>query len=752
MEEAQMIDTKARCTRINFQKGTFVIAAFTPVKQTGDLPKYFTMKGDFYVKQGEEYVVKGALDTKTKYENSYNAIRVAKDIDLSNASKEDVRKFLASAISPSKADLIVDSIEDPIDVLERRDIEALSTIKGIGLATAEKLLDKYVAQKDFSEVYIELGKYGLTTKAIQKICKYFGSPDKAIAVIKNNPYELTVVDGYGFTKADDIFLSDPENKPTDKRRVQAYIKHMFEELAGEGHTWLSPEDFIARIRKFIPDADLKYAITYVKESPKYEIVNFKEGELRITTKELLEVENEIAVRLCELMDADSSIKAENYEDSIKRTEKINGWQYDEYQRKAIDDMFNENVYILQGLGGTGKSSAIHAFLNAIESFGYSYGQCALSGKAANNLTLVTGKKGSTIHSMLEVDPYTGKFVHNESNKLPYNVIVLDELSMVDIRIFLSLLRAIKSGSKLIMLGDWGQLEAIGVGIMGGLVRSNVVPMTLLKKIHRQAKESAIITHSIAIRGGQTPEELKLKSNTLRRYGVKKDLEYVLVGNKEEEKILPITIRKFKEQLENYDIRDIQIACSTKSSGVVSTMALNQAAQAVYNPKSDNDDFIELGIKNKYEIRVGDKVINMKNNKMATSPDGLSRPIFNGNTGVVKQVGVTEENEQFVVVDFEGIGDVLVDGDEALRSIELGYAATIHKLQGSTIKCVIFALPFHFLLNKRELGYTGMTRASEYQVIVTSPRSFRKMIAETSVKKKHTNLADILAKIKTEGDN
>lgn len=702
------------------------------------MPTKFSGKGNIFVKVGEEYKFQGELDTKTNYENSFNIISLTKDIDLSKASKSEIKTFLESATSESKAQLLVDGLDDPIKVLEEQDFSALTKIKGIGQATAEQLIDRYFAQKDFSEAYIALSKYGLTTNAIQKVCRHFGSPDKAIAVVRDNPYELTQVDGYGFSRADSIFLSDEKNTPVDNRRVEAYIEYMFEKLEEEGDSWMAPEDFIKKIKEFIPNADLEYAVKHVQSSSKYVYKNI-DGDKMISTERLYSIEKQIAHHINRLKSAECDMDLTGWEEAVERIEKVNGWQYNDEQRQAIESMINENVFMLQGLAGSGKSTTVSAIISAVQSKSYMVGQTALSGKAADNLTKVTGMKGHTIHSLLGYSPEKNGFEFDEKEKLPHRIIVLDELSMVNTTIFLDLLKAIKTGSKLIMIGDYGQLEAIGVGVMGGLIRSKQIPMTLLKRIHRQSQESAIITHSISVRSGVKPKELKDTAGLNDIYGIKEDLEYLFVDNDSERDILKHSLVKFKEALNNFSIDDIQIICSTKKSGVVSTYELNEKAQMIYNPDKGQPS-IELGFKEyRYELRVGDKVINVKNNRNTLAPDGAPKPIFNGNTGVIKEINSIENS---LIVEFDNIGEVVVEG-ESVKNIELGYAITTHKSQGSTIKCVIFALPFHYLLNTKELVYTGMTRASDYQVIITSPRSLRRSIKNTSVSKKRTHLERLL---------
>jgi len=742
MATDELIRFKGVCSYILFNKNNFVIAKMKVIDGNKTLPSNLTIKGGgIFVEKGKTYTIDAKKDEKAKYDDTYEAVRVAMDMDLSPENKASVRAFLEAILPKQRANALIEAVEDPIKALEEEDYELLCSVKGIGQSTADKMIGAYNAQKDLTVAYVGLKDFGLTREAIIKICKHFGSPELAVKEITDNPYKLVGVSGYGFSKADSVFLSLEENSPTDHRRVEAYINFMFTKEEEEGHTWVSPREFVDKLKTFIPEADERYGAKYVMESPDF-VVKDVDGVKRISSAKMYKIEEEIVKHLKRLMSVPTTMKLDGYEKSVEATEKMNGWEYSDEQRKAIDEMINRNVYMLQGLAGTGKSTTVKALLNAVESFGYTYSQCALSGKASNNLSLVTGKEGNTIHRLLGSKGGSGGYIHDEKNKLDANVVVLDELSMVDARLFLDLIRAIPTGGKLIMLGDFGQLEAIGVGIMGSLIKSRVVPMSILKKVHRQAAASAIITHSISVRNGIKPEGLKLTENGI--YGEKQDLEYIFVDDNKEREIFKETMAKFRLAITSFNIEDIQIICSTKSTGAVSTAELNRAAQMLYNPADALSETVTFERKDGsgYELRVKDKVINMKNNKNTLSPDGKTVPIFNGNTGIIIDITTDNDGNKQATINFDGIGEVVVGG-QALDSIELGYAITVHKSQGSTIKYVLFALPFHYLLNTKELIYTGMTRASDYQVLVTSKRSFNSAIKKTNVKKKKTNLPDML---------
>lgn len=750
--DGKIIDVIGTCTYIMFNKGDFTIASFsTP---TGNI----SVKGNMFVVKGEEYEIKAELDTSNpKYDNSYSAIQVKQNIDFDNATEDVMRAFLSSFLTKKQTEEIIKAIPNPIEIIKDRDIETLITVKGIGVATAERIVRNYEAQKDYSEAFIAFADFNLTDKLIKKICDHFDSVSIAVKTVIENPYSLTEVSGIGFSKADMIFISNIENHPNDIRRIRAYTDHVFETRLQEGHTWMTPREYVEMFNEQFYEGDFKEGVNYIMTDDKFQVLDVeledKTNQRRLCSTKALMMEMEVAARLKKLLEAKSKMKLNDAEKIISDIEEAQGWEYSEEQRVAIDEMFKSNVVMLQGLAGTGKSASSSAFLSVLQQNGYSYLGSALSGKAAANLTKATGRKAETIHSTLKFGE-DGKFYYNQSNKFPTNTFLLDELSMVNIEIFLSALRAIPSGAKLIMLGDFGQLEAIGVGVMGSFIKSGAIPMILLKKIHRQAQKSAIITHSISYRSGTVPKEVDFKTlNESQIYGEIEDLEYIFLEDDAE--IGKNALRRFKDMLKTFDLNDIQILCSTKATGAVSCAYLNEHAQSIANPSDLNKPELIVGYKNKeYVIRLGDKVINTKNNRGSLSPNGELRPIFNGNTGIVVDVDMDEES---VTIDFDGIGEVVVTSTY-LNDIELGYAITIHKSQGSTIECVILALPYHFLLNSKELLYTGMTRARKYQVIVTTPKALKAASKKSNATKKNVNLDIFLSdyetwkeKLKHEGD-
>lgn len=731
------IHEKGVCVRILFNKESFTIAIF---KLNSGMN--VTVKGNFFVKTGNEYMISADRDdSNSKYPNTYNATKVKYDIDLNNCSKKQLEKFLSNIVSDRLAYKIVNTLDDPVKAIESNNVDELKKVDGLGDSRINNLIDGFLSQRGISDALVYFQKYNLSTTNVKKIIKYYQAQELAISEIERDPYNMTNIGGIGFKTADAAFLymcRETGSSTTDIRRTQAYIKYLFDEEYSNGNTWVNSKQFAQKIIDNLNGVSVKDAIEYVKDSPLYVVIQNTDENLgyvgiRISSKSNLMIEMEIASIMSDLNSRDTSFNFKDVEDIIKQTEEEQGWEYSDEQTSAIHDMLNKSTVLIQGKAGTGKSSVVSAFTKILRNNHYSFAQCALSGKAANNLSLITHEKGSTIHSLIG---YNQKEPNNEQNPLPYSVVILDEVSMVDSKIFLSLLKAIPKDGKLIMLGDSGQLDSIGAGVMNGIIQSKSVPSSNLTKIFRQAQNSAIITHSSYFREGKLPPELKVTPNTTKVYGNNQDFEYIFVKTADEKDLLlKSAMVRFKECIAKYGSDGVQIICSTKKTGSVSTFKLNYYAQMIANPSADDkEEFLVGDEKDGYVLRVGDKVINMTNDKSTISPKGASRPIFNGNTG--KLLAINGDN---MIIDFDGIGEVVVSKTSA-KNIMLGYAATTHKMQGSTIPCVIDVMPYHFLLNSRELLYTGTTRSAQYQILVTSPRTLRDALKKTSKRTEQTNLS------------
>lgn len=735
----------AKLKRILFSKGDFIIGAFEPVEiEEGVLElneKYgtFTLKGDMpAMKEGAEYYFTAEEGQRhPKYGLSYDVVFIRHNINLDPTDKESVKEFLKVILTERQLKALLETFDDPIKVIESKDVDMLTQAYGIGKRTAERVIEHYEDHKDYSSAYIELGKFGLSPKTIRKIATFYGSPELAIQKIKENPYQLMEIDGYGFKKCDEIF-SKMGGNPNAEIRIKSFLIHFLQEEANNGHTWTTPIDLINATVEFIPNAD-KALIGKVllSDSDTFYLTDDKK---KISLAKYQRIELSVANELLRILKAENTFDYEGWEEEVEKVEEKQGWNFTEQQKEAMKMMFENNVLILQGYGGTGKTTTLKAVVDVLEKKGYKYAQCALSGKASNNLALVTGKYGNTIHRLLYYSPKHGGFYYNKNNQLPYDIIIVDEISMVDVLLFNYLLQAIRTGAKLIMLGDSQQLESIGIPVMMPMIESGVIPTMTLTQIHRQAQKSAVVTDSIAIRQGK---QIITEPISVGRvvHGELKDLEYELTQSDDD--IFLNVMREFYKYIQTEDIMDIQIITQVRNKGKNSCLALNKACQRLYNPPSEDKQEVQIGRDDTgYILREGDKVINVKNNYSAVDEHGNECPVYNGNIGILEKFDTDEEGE-FMLINFEGIGRVKIYKD-FYDTIELAYAITVHKSQGSSSKIIIIAFPYHYLLNTRQMLYTAITRTREHCIVVATKKTIALAIKKDEVSNKRTYLANYLA--------
>ena len=362
------------------------------------------------------------------------------------------------------------------------------------------------------------------------------------------------------------------------------------------------------------------------------------------------VEHSVAEELIRIRNAKSDIYCDNWRDRIEHLERNQGWKFTEEQMCGIETVLNNNITVIHGLAGSGKTSVVSGVLEALHQ--YSSVMCALSGRAASRMSEITGKEGFTIHRLLgypKGDPKYQKFAFNQDDKLKYSIYILDEISMVDAKLFYYLLRAIPDGAKLICLGDSGQLESIGCGnIAYDMIYSAEIPTIELTKIHRQAARSAIITQSIAIRNGIQIIDKDWTGTEVR--GDLKDLKLVCYSDSSNTFYnIMETFSRLSNQ-PDFNIMDCQIIVPVKTKGDACTYKINNTIQELYNPSAKNKkEITRLTTDKPYVLREGDKIINVVNNY------NLSTPIYNGNIGTIKSIGYSEElDSRIMTIDFMGM--------------------------------------------------------------------------------------------------
>ena len=397
---------------------------------------------------------------------------------------------------------------------------------------------------------------------------------------------------------------------------------------------------------------------------------------------------------------------------------------------------NNKIFIT---GNCGKTSTANGICSLYDD--YNILACALSGKASVRITEATGLPASTIHRALGYQ--NGEFMFNKENKLAVDIVLIDEATMINGTLFLSLLEAIPTGAKVIIMGDVQQLTPIGnCQVFADILDSNVLPVVKLTKPHRQALMSGIIPTSIKVANQEQIFDNKFEGNAI--LGELKDMELDISNSKES--MADCIIRHFQTEMEKFnDIMEVQVCVPMRLKGELSCYNLNTKIQSLYNPKFNDGNEIEIFLEKKndeakkYMIRVGDKVLNTKNNYKCTNPDGDVTPVFNGNIGIVKAI----EDNGYCTIDFVGIGEVLFSKGDS-KNLELAYACTVHKMQGSGFTSTIVGMDTgSYIMNNSELLYTAITRAKKYCVLVGNNYAITKAIQTKEVKTKQTFLKDML---------
>jgi exodeoxyribonuclease V alpha subunit len=701
-------------------------------------------------------------DVHEQYGNTYEIVYISKCIDISSKDKQ--KEFLKNVLNENLVDKLFEEYDDVIKLLEDRDVKSLMKIKGIGNQVALKMIDEFEESKDYSAIYMELGQLGLTHTFIKKLVDFYHSPDTVIDVVRNNPYDLVRVEGVGFKKADEVACKVGVGQ-FDIRRIKGFLLHHLNEQGELGKSYLNYQELMKALYDtlgFVPEEVVNSTaklmienndVVVLDNGTKIALKKFYDLENRVMSElirlqigkvEIIETENneyESIVPESELhMDYNpKSFNIGNWESIVSRVEDEQGFIFTNEQRSAIKLSLDNHVMALTGLAGAGKTSTANGICSLYDN--YNILACALSGKASVRITEATGLPASTIHRALGYQ--NGQFMFNKLNKLAVDIVLIDEATMINGTLFLSLLEAIPSGAKVIIMGDVQQLTPIGnCQVFADILDSDVLPIVKLTKPHRQALMSGIIPTSIKVASQEQIFTNSFDGNVV--LGELKDMELDITGNKES---LPNSIIKhFQCEMEKYnDIMEVQVCVPMRLKGELSCYNINTKIQDIYNPKFNDGNEIEILLEKKkenvkkYLIRVGDKVLNTKNNYKCINSNGDNTPVFNGNIGIIKEIG----DDGYCIIDFVGIGEVVFSKSDS-KNLELAYACTVHKMQGSGFTSTIVGMDSSsFIMNNSELLYTALTRAKKYCILVGNNFAVSKAIQTKEVKTKQTFLRDML---------
>lgn len=665
-----------------------------------------------------------------------------------------IKKYLGSGAIKGLGAVLADRIverfgEDTIRIIEEEP-ERLAEIRGITIRKAMDICKQVEDKKDMRDIMIFLQGYGISPALANKIYTLYGT--EVYDIIKTNPYRLADdVAGVGFKTADEI-ARRAGVEVNASVRIKSGMCYALADASTSGHTYLPKEQLAQRtinllgLRDQYMSADGTYNMDLLDNCFTELIL-----EKKLILKEIDDVEGvflstfyytelNIARMLLEL---NIETTEDGYIMGIKldTIEKLTGVQLDELQRKAVIETQNNGVSVITGGPGTGKTTTINAIIQMFETDGLEVSLAAPTGRAAKRMSEATGHKASTIHRLLEVsgggdevtaDDLSARFGRNEQNPLETDVIIVDEMSMVDTFLMHALLKAITIGTRVVFVGDVNQLASVGPGnVLKDIIDSGQFSVVKLTKVFRQAGESGIVVNAHKINAGQ---QVALDNSTG---------DFLYIERENAQMALNATIGLLKTKLPGYvgaKEQDIQVLTPMRN-GILGVNSLNEQLQKFINPPSPDKSEKEIA---GTIFREGDKVMQVKNNYQLSweqrSASGrifdTGSGIFNGDMGIVTKINNTTN---YIEVVFDDERYVTYDTKQA-EELELAYAITIHKSQGSEYPAVIMPLVSGVqMLMTRNLLYTGVTRAKKCVCIVGRKEMFEAMIANEDQHKRYSGL-------------
>ncbi len=668
------------------------------------------------VNEGERLSLRGGWITSPKYGRQFKAAMCERSMP---ETESEISAYLGSGVikglGPAIAKKIVKQFgTEALDIIDN-DCMQLTVIKGITSDKALYISNEYHKITGVNEVIKFLGEYNFGPAHAISVWSAF--EHDSIKQIKTNPYILCTSGIDIDFRSVDRMAADLGFDAENSDRVRAGIVYVLHENANAGHTCLPTE----KLRESVCD---NLGIERRQFESCLDDCEEKDWVVRITLgkrefvylPEYYLAETYIAKKLAFMLRTSAQYE-KDYSDEIRGVEFSENIQYEDLQRAAISACLTGSVFILTGGPGTGKTTTLNGVIKILKAQKKRILLCAPTGRAAKRMSDLTGEPARTIHRLLEVD-FTAKgelkFKRNETNPLPADVVIADEMSMVDALLMCSLVRAIKPTSKFIMVGDSNQLPSVGAGnVLKDLIASHYIPSVELKEIFRQAAQSLIVTNAHRIVNGEFPV-LDDRQN-----------DFFFMNKSLESDIAELVIQLAKQRLpDTYGfspIDDIQVLCPTKM-GMAGTKELNKQLQSALNPPSQNKAELKF-----FDVifRTGDKVMQTKNDYdvLWTKNNEKGSGIFNGDIGIIRSVDRFSQN---VIIDFEG--RVAIYTSEMLRRLEHAYAITIHKSQGSEYDAVIIPITaFTHNLLYRNLLYTGVTRAKKMIIVIGTKELVKTMV-------------------------
>ncbi len=725
---------------------------------------------------GELLSVEGAWENDPRYGTQ---LHVTSFVQRLPASREGIIRYLSSGlikgIGPKKAKLIVDHFgEQTLAIIEQQP-ERLSEVKGVGAKDRVAIEKAWLEQSEIKELHLFLQSHEVSMNIATRIYKQYGKD--SIKVVRENPYQLAQdVQGIGFRTADDIAVK--LGLPHDSiPRLATGLKYVLTQAANEnGHCFLlenqllslaatiletpyesllpaieqlrnEKDIFIEPPQQFVPQSSRATvhlngaeADADSSEEPNGDVVTAETNDAptqnRIYFGPFWHAENGSARLLRGLMLASNELPATSSQQWEVIFSRLNerSLQLTEMQREALQMAYNQKVCILTGGPGTGKSTSLRALLMLLRTRKVDFALAAPTGRAAKRLAEATGKEAKTLHRLLEYVPHDNSYLRNEDNPLPYQFVIVDEFSMVDILLFYHLLKALPHNAHLLLVGDADQLPSVGPGnVLRDLLRSESIPTVRLIELFRQAQESKIVVNAHRINTGQLPStRIEAKSDFFFMNPYKdsnKSASFEENPQLMQQFILDLVARRLPATYHFNPMTDIQVL-SPMYKGHVGVDSLNTELQATLNPAPKAQ--IEWSGR---IFRLGDKVMQMRNN--------YDKGVFNGDVGWIHEINREDATVKVEFIEEAGPLYVAYEFHE-LDELVLAYAVTVHKSQGSEYPAVIIPLVLqHRMLLQRNLLYTAITRARRLCILVGQLRALEIAVRNNHVALRNTGLAERL---------
>lgn len=669
---------------------------------------------------GQQVRLEGAWIQHPRFGEQFKASRMKISAPTST---DGIERFLASGaiegLGPAMAQRIVHKFgEKSLDIIENHPSRLLE-VSGIGRKTMEKISASYRKQYELKEVMLWLESHGISGAFAGRIIKEYGS--MALEVLEHKPYQLARdIDGIGFTTADAIAASVGMEKDSASR-IAAGIDYALSQIASSGHCCMPEASLVERSASILGvGKDKVWEILKEQLDMERLIMEQSGGETLIYPPYLYHAERRVAERLLALQQEAHPLSVEEPEVLVRVWEESHGLRLAGLQREALKAVLKEGVFVLTGGPGTGKTTVVRGMIDLLKQQGLQVLLGAPTGRAAKRLAETSGHRAVTVHRMLEAQggPAGSEFLRGEDEQLEADAIILDEVSMMDIVLMRHFLEAVPDGCHVILVGDVDQLPAVGPGsVLRDILRSKALPSVRLKEIFRQDEDSTIVVNAHAINGGRLP--------ICREDG---DFRFLELNDSA---LVTETIVKLCAELlpaEGFDaMQDVQVLSPMhrQECGVDN---LNRKLQAALNPKAPTKaEFVN----SLYTFRLGDKVMQTKND--------YNKGVFNGDIGFISEL-----EPEHVTVRF-GEDSAVYERNE-LGELQLAYAMSVHKSQGSEYPVVILPLvPGHHVMLQRNLLYTAVTRAKQRVILLGTKAALNTAVENDRMRRRYTLLAERLAR-------